>query len=276
MFEHITKTSMKKTTKTQTTAQAAPPNEATIDWTQYQGESGFEHVQQSDLGIPMLVVLQAKSAECDRTHKDYATKKIEGAEAGDIIHSVSRRILHKYNSAPIIVVPAAFEKVYNEWKPNRQGFVRAHRNAAIVNEVTGKDQKGNDVLRNGNLLIETAMFYVLVLEEGQEEPQQAVIPLQSTGLRASRKWLNMATNIRLGPNKINPPLFSHSYKITTVISQNEDGSWYTPNVELNGMVQDRKIVAISQGVTKRVSLLINQAKGLLTNAPDAAHDEVPM
>lgn len=269
---------MKKTTKTtQATAPAAAPQADTpIDWTQYQGETGLENVQQSDLGIPMLVVLQAKSAEVDRTHKDYATKKIDGAEAGDIIHSVSRHILHKYNGAPVIVVPAAFEKVYNEWKPNRQGFVRAHRNAAIVNEVTGKDAKGNDILRNGNLLIETAMFYVLVLEEGEAEPQQAVIPLQSTGLRASRKWLNMATNIRIGPNKVNPPLFSHSYKISTVISQNEDGSWYTPNVELNGMVQDRKLVSIAQGVTKRVSLLINQAKGLIANAPDAAHDEVPM
>lgn len=268
---------MKKTTKTQSAAPAAEQQANTaIDWSQYKGETGLENIQQSDLGIPMLVVLQAKSAECDRTHKDYATKKIEGAEAGDIIHNVSRQILHKYNGEPIIVVPAAFEKVYNEWKPNRQGFVRAHRTSAIVAEVTGKDQKGSDILRNGNLLIETAMFYVLVLEEGEAEPQQAVIPLQSTGLRTSRKWLNLATNIRLGPNKVNPPLFSHSYKLSTAIGQNEEGSWYMANIELNEIIQDKKIVTIAQGITKRVSLLINQAKGLLNNTADPAHDEVPM
>lgn len=273
-----------KKTKTSPTAvaaqaaQAVQDNSAPIDWSQYSGDTGFETVSQSDLGIPFIVILQPKSAEVDRTHPKYAMKKVEGAGAGDIFNSVAREVMVPYGKSSLSVIPCGYEKTWNEWKKDRAGLVRIHRNEDIRKDVTGKTDKNEDILRNGNLLIETAMFYVLIPRPG-DKPLQAVIPMQSTGLKQARSWLNILTGLRIGPNRIQPPFFSHSYKLTAAIDSNAKGSWYAWNITIEGPVNDRALVADAAKITQNVVLLVRQAKGLL-NAPQPPtaedHDEVPM
>lgn len=261
----------KKTTKTQ--AQTTPkPVNADIDWNQYAGETGMENVNQSDLGIPFLNIIQPKGAEIDRTHKNYATKKIEGAGAGDIINTVSRQIIMPYDKGAIEVVVAAYEKTYNEWQQNRGGLVKIHRNPDVQKDVVSKTDKNEDVLRNGNLLIETAVFYVYLLQTN-EEPMPAVINMSSTGLKHARHWLNIATGLRIGPNRICPPIFSHSYKLNAAIESNAKGSWYGWNIVIHKMITDRNIVNLALATTKKVNLLVNTQRPQIS-AP--VNDEVPM
>jgi hypothetical protein len=266
----------KETKKTKTVASATPaPEPASIDWGSYAGESGFENVSQSDLGIPFLNIIQPKSAEVDRTHKDYAIKKIEGASAGDVINSVSRQVLVKYDKGGIVVVPAGYEKTYNEWKPNRGGLVRIHRNADVLKDVTGTTEKNESVLRNGNLLIETAVFYVLLVREG-EEPMPAIINMVSTGLKHARHWLNLMTGLRVGPNRVQPPMFSHTYTLTPAIESNAKGAWYGWNVAIHQTVNDRNLVNMALGITKKVTMLANVQRQALPAVAAESADEVPM
>lgn len=265
----------KEVKKTKTTTLVATPEPASIDWGSYAGESGFENVSQSDLGIPFLNIVQPKSAEVDRTHKDYATKKIEGAGAGDVVNSVSRQIVAKFEKEGITVVPAGYEKTYNEWKPNRGGLVRIHRNADVLKDVTGTTEKNESVLRNGNLLIETAVFYVLLVRNG-EEPVPAIINMVSTGLKHARHWLNLMTGLRVGPNRVQPPMFSHSYTLTTAIERKDNNAWYGWNISINAPVNDRNLVNTALGITKKVTMLANTQRAALPAPATEAADEVPM
>ena len=232
-----TKTGANPVTTAQTTI--ATQND-TIDWGSYAGSSGFESVSQSDLGVPFLTILQTKSAEVDKTHKDYPTKRIEGAEAGDIINTVTRKIVAKCDKETILVIPAFYEKTYCEWKLNRGGLVKVHRNPAIVNEVTGKTDKGEGILRNGNLLVETASFYVHVKIDGVYTP--AVINMISTQLKNARLWLNLALGIKVGPNRVTPPLFSHHYQLCSVLERKDNNSWYGWKIVIADIVNDRELV----------------------------------
>lgn len=250
---------------------------AAIDWGSYAGETGLGNVSQSDLGIPFINIIQPKGAEVDRTHRNYATKKIEGAGAGDIINTVKREVICQYGKGSIEIVPCSYEKTYNEWQPNRGGLVRVHRDPAILNEVTGKTEKNESVLRNGNLLIETASFYVLFVQPG-EAPMPAVINMSSTGLKQARHWLNLMTGLRVGPNRVTPPAFSHSYNLTSAIETNAKGSWYGWSITLKEQVQNRDIVNAALGIAKQVSLLADKQKAQIPAQASTtdADEEVPM
>lgn len=249
---------------------------ATVNWENYQGEyTGFENVQESDLGIPFITILQQKSAEVDKTHKDYATKKIEGAEAGDLINTVTREILAKAEKGFITVVPAFYEKTYVEWKPNRGGLVKVHRTEAILNEVTGKTEKNESVLRNGNLLMETMSFYVILIQDSQKSP--AVINMNSSALKAGRQWLNTMFNIKLGPQKVTPPMFSHHYILATAIERKDNNAWYGWNIQIGDMVKSQELANQAVSIGSRVKVLSAPSKALAASAAvSVAADEVPM
>ena len=241
-----------------------------VNWERYSGtDTGFENVQQSDLGIPFLNILQSKSAEIDRTHKDYATKKIEGAQAGDIINTVTRQVVASVDKDKINVIPAFYEKTYVEWKANRGGLVKVHRDPKILEEVTGKTEKNENILRNGNLLLETASFYVMVDDEQQT---QALINMTQTQLKKARLWLNLALGIKIGPARVNPPLFSHIYTLSTVIERKDNNAWYGWNIQVGPSVTSREIVEEAIAIGKRVRIASAPKHAEITNGSD----EVPM
>lgn len=240
-----------KTTKPADAAQLITP---THDWSQ-EASTGFENVTQEDLGRPFLVILQDGSPEVKKTHPEYATKKITGAEAGCIINTLTREILYSPGTTqPITFIPCAYDKAYVEWRPQTSGggFVRSHRNPAILNECTRDEETGRDLLRNGNQIATTAYFYGLVLREGQE-PMPVVIGLTSTQLKKARAWLNMSQAIKLnGPNgKFTPPLFSHTYQLSAAGESNAKGSWYGWEVHLDKIVSDPKLINVARLEAKK-------------------------
>jgi hypothetical protein len=254
-----------KTTKTAGAAAQAPVH----DWSQSTA-TGFEGVNQEDLGIPFLAILQKGSPQIDRDHPDYETKKVDGAEVGDIINTVANVVVASADE-PIEVVPCTYQRLYMEWTPREKGggLVKTHRDANILNECQ-RNERGQDVLRNGNLVVTTAYFYCIALLDGERTP--CVIGLTSTQLKKAKQWLNMMMTLKLAKadgTKFTPPMFSHTYRLSSVSEKNEKGSWRGWKIEAGTMVKDPVLIADSMNYAKRAS---TQVRAQL-NAPPTENDD---
>ncbi len=192
---------------------------------------GFENVSANDVAIPYLKVLQALSPELR------GVTKIAGAEEGLIINTVTGQLMKEAR-----IIPCAFKKSYVEWTPREAGggLVKEHTDERIL-EKTKKNERNQDVLSNGNLIVTTAYHYVLVLSDSGFE--RALIAMSSTQLKKSRRWLGqmMAIQVKVGDKSFTPPPFSHSYHVSTSMETKDANSWYGWLINDPTMVQDRGI-----------------------------------
>jgi hypothetical protein len=192
---------------------------------------GFENVSAGDVAIPYLKVLQALSPELR------GVTKIAGAEEGLIINTVTGQLMKEAR-----IIPCAFKKSYVEWTPREAGggLVKEHTDEKILDK-TQKNDRNQDVLANGNLIVTTAYHYVLVLSDSGFE--RALIAMSSTQLKKSRRWLGqmMAIQVKVGDKSFTPPPFSHSYHVGTGMETKDANSWYGWLINDPVMVQDKGI-----------------------------------
>lgn len=196
---------------------------AQYNWDQYEGGTGLENLTTQDLGTPILQIVQKGSPEYDEDHEDHATKAIKGVKVGDIINSVTRKILFTQGEEPVKVVPYFYQLVYLEWRPREQGggLVATHTDPSILSRTTRDKESNKDVLPNGNHVVTTAYFFVRLLGETEED---ALLSLTSTQLKKSRLWLNMMRNFR--QTNGNPlPMFHRAYYLSTIPESNAKGTW---------------------------------------------------
>lgn len=235
-----------------------PPPPPAYDFSAEAG-AGFDNVKSGDLSIPFFVILQDGSPEVKKTHKDYATKGIKGALAGMVLNTVTKEL---YITEPgeagrppsedggyFEFIPCMYQKLYVEWKSRDSGggIVESHSDDSLLLKCT-KNEKGQDVLPNGNILQTTAYFFGVALING--DPVRGVIGLSSTQLKKARQWLNISTSLKLvGPNgKFTPPLYSHRYKLSTTPESNAKGSWYGWEIKVNGPVNDVSLITNAKEV----------------------------
>jgi hypothetical protein len=177
---------------------------------------GFENVSANDVAIPYLKILQALSPELR------GVTKVAGAEEGLIINTVTGQLMKEGR-----VIPCAFKKSYVEWTPREAGggLVKEHTDEKIL-EKTKKNERGQDVLPNGNLIVTTAYHYVMVVSDGGFE--RALLAMSSTQLKKSRRWLGqmMSLQVKMGDRSFTPPPFSHSYHVGTGMETKDTNSWY--------------------------------------------------
>lgn len=239
----------------------APPQAAVAqyDWSQTQA-TGFENVGKEDLGIPFLTIIQKGSPEVDKTHKDHLLKKIPGCEVGDIINTINRQVLFSQGKPPVRFIPCSYERMYVEWVPSERGggLVKMHREDKILME-TRRNEKNDDVLRNGNIIVTTAYFYGLVV--GPEDRQPCIISMTSTQLKKARMWLNLSMTIKFdGPRgKYTPPFYSHEYNLTSVPESNAKGSWMGWHIDLGESLKDPVMIAEAIDYSKRAAAGQRQA-----------------
>lgn len=229
-------------------APAAQVAQTTYDWSKT-GVTGFEATRQEDMGIPFLQILQDLSPQIKKTDPNYATKKIEGAQPGDVINSLSNTIIYRLGGDPIDFVCYYHERLYVEWKAKRGGFVKAHKNATILNECT-RNEDNENILRNGNVIMETSYFYGYAIISGEKLP--CVIGMTSAGLKEARNWLNMMTSIRLDApgGKYCPPIFSHVYQLSTVLKTKDRNAWMTWDIKTKGQLQDVGLITMAVEAAK--------------------------
>jgi hypothetical protein len=240
---------------------------AAYDWDNYQGNTGLENLTNKDLGIPILQIMQKGSAEVDVDHEDHASKKIEGVKVGDIINSVTRKIL----TQPVKVVPYFYSLVYVEWrsKQNGGGIAATHIEEAILRQTT-RDDKNNDLLPNGNSIVTTAYLFVRIIQDGLE-PEDALIAMSSTQLKKARMWLNMMKNFRAG-NGNTLPMFHRCYFLTTIPESNQKGTWRGWKVEPAPLpIDDGNLIARLVQAVRHAS---GNATALIGNSPQVDTDIV--
>lgn len=184
---------------------------------------GFENVNIKDVAIPFIAILQALSPQI----KKGSPAKIEGAEEGFLFHTVKQQFLDP-TKIHVRVVNCGFQKRWVEWKPRDTGggFVATHLTDQVLHQCV-KDDKGKYHTKNGNLIVETAYHFVLlVADDGSFE--QAVISMASTQLKNSRRLMSqlMALKLEFGGRKVDAPMFSHTFDVNTKVESKADNTWY--------------------------------------------------
>jgi hypothetical protein len=183
----------------------------------------MEKVGMADLIMPRLKILQQLSPEVNKRRPEY----IEGAEPGMILNVATLEL-----SETMDVVPCAYIRHHVEWKPNRGGFVTDHGdNELIMDRVVKKDDKNFEYLDNGNIIQPTPTWYALNMNNGGDP---CVIPMPRTQSKASRQWMSLATSEKLNHpehGQFAPPLFFRQWKLSTVLREDGENSWFVWAVE---------------------------------------------
>lgn len=187
------------------------------------GGAGFSEVTTDDLAIPFLRILAQLSPQVNKRDGAY----VEGAEAGHIFNTVLNEVYD--GGTGIMVIPTLYYRRFVEWTPREKGggYVQSYTPDDPIVSTTTRDERGQDVLPNGNYLANTSHFFVLHLHP-EMGAQRALITMTSTQLKKGRKWLTQAQGLTAkGKNGVYTlPLMSQIYKLTTVQEQNDKGTWF--------------------------------------------------
>lgn len=182
------------------------------------GPTGFENVSAQDILIPRLTIIQKMSDQLD----DHKAAYIEGARYGDFCDTGTGEVFKE-----LTIVPVFFANVYIEWYPREsgKGLAKNHGTDASCMKNATPDEKNRMVLPNGNYIADTATWYILNLTANR---RRSFIPLTSTSIKHSRKWMTLLTSERLkrkDGTEFQPPMWYRSWKATTIEESNTQGSW---------------------------------------------------
>lgn len=197
--------------------------------------SGFEETSSESFAIPFLSILQSGSPQCKKSDGAY----IKGAEEGMLFNSVTGDM---YGEEGVEVIPCHYSHRYIEWKLREAGggFVGEYLPNDPIVGTTERDDKGRNMLSNGNQLSDTRNHYVLVRTANGLTP--AIMSLSSSQLKMSKKWMSMMQGQKVkdpatGMFNI-APMFSNAYKVTTVPLSNDKGSWFGYDFALVGKITE--------------------------------------
>jgi hypothetical protein len=184
---------------------------------------GVEDLGTDDLAIPFINIIQSNSPQLNKREGKY----IEGAEVGMLFNTVTDELFD--GETGVEVIPCAYQRTLVEWVPRDQegGFVTTHNPESGILSQSTKNEKGQDVLPNGNYLANTASHYIILLSPTYG-PTQAVISMTSTQLKKSRKWNTqmVSQTITLPDGSVKPkPSFASAYYLKTMPETNKHGSW---------------------------------------------------
>jgi hypothetical protein len=184
---------------------------------------GMGEVRPEDMTIPFLRILAQLSPQVNKRDGAY----VEGAEAGMLFNTVSNEVFN--GEEGVLVIPCYYSRRYVEWKPREKGggYVGSYDVDDKIVHTTYRDDRGNDILPNGNLLSTTAQFFVLLLDSAGM-PQRCLITMTSTQLKRARKWVTqMQSRTAMGRNGMFVlPMMSQVYRLRTTEERNDKGSWF--------------------------------------------------
>ncbi|WP_448506573.1 hypothetical protein [Immundisolibacter sp.] len=219
--------------------------------------SGFENADANAYAIPFLAILQSGSPQCKKSDGAY----IKGAEEGMIFNTVSQEIVD--GDTGVMVIPCYYKRTFVKWAPREgaggggfRGEVPPSDPEVLANRLCqeGKD-KGRLIDSEGNLLVDTRTHYVLVLDDnGAYQP--AVVSMSSTQIKKSRNWMSKMNSIKMARpdgSLFTPPMFSHTYKLTTVPESNDQGSWFGWKIETGAPVVDAALYQAAKEFRAAVS-----------------------
>lgn len=216
------------------------------DLLEHAGE-GFEGADKDSFAIPFLAILQKMSPQVDEGDGAY----IEGAKAGMIFNTVTQELYD--GKTGVEVIPCKPHRSFIEWVPRDGGGGGGFVGQYSVDEGlelltrTVKNEKGQDMLENGNYIADTREHYVLIVnEDGTTQP--ALISMTSTQIKKSKQWMYRMNNVRImvKDQRIVPPSFALRWRMTTVPESNDKGSWSGWKIALAGETAEESRVSPAQ------------------------------
>jgi hypothetical protein len=185
---------------------------------------GTQEITAEDMAVPFLRVLAQLSPQVNKRDGAY----VKDAEPGMIFNTVANEAYSGDDG--VLVIPCYTNTRYVEWKPREKGggYVGSYLGTDPIVDTTRKDDRGQDILPNGNLLSKTAQWFVLMLHP-ENGPQRCLITMSSTQLKKSRSWLTTTQNIMgKGANgrTFVMPIMSQIYRVKTTEERNDKGSWF--------------------------------------------------
>lgn len=193
---------------------------------------GFEDTTSEDYAIPFLNLLQNGSPEVGAEGPD---RKLEGAEPGMLINSVSKELFTE-----VFFVPVTRRHVFIEWRPRSAGggLVGRHETSSeVVRAAKAKPGKDGELLtEEGNELVETFELVGYILNDVQDtEPGQVVmISFTSTKIKPYRMMMqNLKSHlVTMGDGRrLVPPLYAHRLKLSSVPQQNSKGRFFNFDIK---------------------------------------------
>ena len=191
--------------------------------------------KQDDLAIPFIQILQKGSPQIDEDHPDHNQWAELGAKIGQFFNTVTQEL-----NDDILVIPCGYLACYVEWKDRNTGggWIGQHPIDTPLIGTCKRNEKNQDVLPNGNTLMLTHYHYCLII--GNHGATPVVVSMTSTQLKKSRRWNTNLSTMRMdGANgPFTPPIFSHMWKLSTVVESNDKGSWRGFQIALIGPVEE--------------------------------------
>lgn len=176
-----------------------------------------------DVALPFLSILQSNSPEVNPGHSNY----IQGAQASMFLNTVTNEVFDGRGEG-LLIVPCYYERKLVEWvdRDKGGGWVGDYPLGHEIQRSVRKNERGKDVLPNGNFLVETAYHYVLWLNPNLSRWGQAVIGLKSTALRPNRALNNLIAESVIPGTEITAPRYLFPYVMRTVFEQKAENSWW--------------------------------------------------
>lgn len=177
--------------------------------------AGFEDTTADDYAIPYLSIAQGMSKAMKKGGEAF----IEGLSLGDIYDPVSGEI-----NETVDLIPLHRQRFHVEWDDRK--FIDRHPLADAILETCTRNEKGQDVLPNGNTIVDTVYMYALVMGEGVNSA--VVISFARSSMKVYKKLMARANKLRLeGPKgKFQAPLHSHIYTVSTALETSNNGDDY--------------------------------------------------
>lgn len=248
-------------------------NDLMIDFSA-DANSGLENLGLSDLGIPFVLILQGLSPQC----REGDPKYIDGAKAGLLFNNLSLKLVDS-RKADLKVIPCAYNKKWVEWKPRESGggWVGQDDTDVRVKDCSRSD-KGQFVLPNGNLLVETAYHYVVIVYP-DDSFERVVIGMSSTQLKKSRRWNSQMIALKMEQNGqfFTPPSYSQLYPLSVEVEAKNNNSWFGWKIGNPTPINDRHLYEVARQFSKDVtagvvSISRPEDSEVVNDSSSAAHD----
>lgn len=212
-------------------ADAEPTNTAMAEYGAYEefAGAGFENQTSDDYSIPFLHILQALSP---------VLQERDDLKQGMIINTVTGEAFPAKDG--IAFVPATTQHQFIEFRPRDAGggFVGAYEtnDPMVKAAVEAAVEFGKYSTPDGNELIETFQVYGIAITPSGDS-MEAVIGFSSSKIKKYKAWMTKAKTIQIplpDGRRIPAPLFSHRYRLKTVVEKNPKGTFSNWDISFDG------------------------------------------